>query len=252
MVLHPNHIQVCSDLHLEFGDILETDFADILVPVADVLVLAGDIGNPYSLLFDAFLSYCSSHFTHVLFVSGNHEYYGSTLEKTDKLIRGLFSKYDNLHYLNNSVFAYGDVVFVGTTLWSHIPSDIDSYDSYDLFSIKDFSSSVSNSLFFRNLDFIHHQLALALAYGKKCIVITHHAPSLQCISDQYHEDPTRCFFYTPLDDFFSNPNLIGWIYGHTHYNWRHFDVSSGCFVYANCYRSKDYLSSSSFLLSDTK
>jgi len=232
-----DYIQVCSDLHLENGDIMESDFPDIIKPCADILILAGDIGNPFTLLFDAFVSYCSSHFIHVLFVSGNHEYYGSTISQTDKLLRGIFSKFHNVHYLNNSVFEYRDVLFVGTTLWSRIPNNVDPFDLFsmnDYNKINDFTISVCNSLFFRDLEFIKQQLS----GHKKCIVISHHAPSLMCLSPEYRGDSTNCFFYTPLDNLFYHENLIGWIYGHTHHNWRYFDFDY--FVYANCYRSKDY------------
>lgn len=136
---------------MENGDIRETDFPDIIKPCADILILAGDIGNPFTLLFDAFISYCSSCFTHVLFVSGNHEYYGSTLSQTDKLLRGIFSKFHNVHYLNNSVFEYRDVLFVGSTLLSRIPNNVDSFDLFsmnDYHKINDFTMSVVTLSFF--------------------------------------------------------------------------------------------------------
>jgi predicted phosphodiesterase len=52
-------LQVCSDVHLDYGDISLSEFSKIVEPHAEILVLAGDIGNPYTELFEQFIQYCS-------------------------------------------------------------------------------------------------------------------------------------------------------------------------------------------------
>ena len=97
-------IQVCSDVHLERGDITKSDFPNIITPCAEILALAGDIGDPYSPIFEEFIYYCSQQFRYVLFVSGNHEYYQHDIPTTDRCIESLFGYYTNVIYLNNRIF----------------------------------------------------------------------------------------------------------------------------------------------------
>lgn len=228
-------IQVCSDLHLETNDIQEKDFVNIIKPCAEVLILAGDIGDPFSPIFENFISYCSSHFIYVLFVSGNHEYYGYSIVETDFQIENLFSDYSNVIYLNNKTFEYNELLFIGTTLWTEISNSIQSSDlsmMYDYKKIKDFSPNQCNDLFMNNIAFIKENIE-----KKECIVITHHAPSYKCISDEYKGDKSNCFFASHLDDYIENKNVIAWVYGHTHYN---IEYSENNVLYANCYRTNSY------------
>lgn len=45
-----NLVQVCSDIHLERDDI--SDISKIITPNAEILVLAGDIGNPMKSIYN--------------------------------------------------------------------------------------------------------------------------------------------------------------------------------------------------------
>jgi len=229
-------IQLCSDIHLERGDITKNDFPDILTPSADILALAGDIGDPFTDIFEEFIHYCSQHFQYVLFVSGNHEYYDHDISSTDKCIEGLFGYYTNVIYLNNRSFDYEGITFVGTTLWSAISENTSAYSlsTYgDFRNINDFDHKISSQMHQRNVAFIREQLNKS-----PCIVITHHAPSYTCISDEYAGNSLVCCFASHLDDLLAHPNMLGWIYGHTHHNMCSFTENK--FLYANCYRTDNY------------
>ena len=101
----------------------------------------------------------SALFKKVFLIAGNHEYYSSdkysshTIEETNQKIQSVIhtNELDNVTFLNNSYELYDDVLFVGTTLWSKIPSmnmnDIClmndftqieglTYDTYNLLHIK--------------------------------------------------------------------------------------------------------------------
>ena len=78
-------IAICSDLHLEFGDInlQNTENADVLILGGDICV-AADIGKPdpnnimegaRSSRITDFFKRCSFHFPHVIYIMGNHEQY---------------------------------------------------------------------------------------------------------------------------------------------------------------------------------
>lgn len=132
-------IQIVSDLHLEFRG---KDIYSILVPSAPILCMVGDIcvcGAATDFRkFIHFLKYFTTKFEAIIHVAGNHEYYtahnaqtkelmANTIPEIDKRLRLLTKYFPNYHYLNNTTWTYESArtkrkyVFVGTTLWSHIP-----------------------------------------------------------------------------------------------------------------------------------
>lgn len=237
-----NLIQVCSDLHLENNNIDKQNFCDIIKPNAEILVLACDIGDPFDKIYKEFIDYCSKLFVNILIIAGNHEYYYHSIDETNDIIEVICNSYDNVYYLNNKIFKYKDIVFIGTTLWSQI-SEIfnDLYTLKDYSKINNFSPYLANEYFNINLQFINE----SLEKYKNCIVISHHAPSYKCIPIEYKDDSINMCFASHLDYLFDNPNLIGWIYGHVHNNY--IDYINKKFLYANCYRTNNYNNQGSLL-----
>jgi hypothetical protein len=121
-------LQIASDLHLEHidDDIETVDFTDIIIPSANVLALAGDICTYDCKLSYPFVKWCSDNFEQVLWVPGNHEYYNSqglSIMELDELYSSLCSQFANVHYMNTRSIVIGNVLFIGTTLWSYIPHE---------------------------------------------------------------------------------------------------------------------------------
>lgn len=122
-------ISVCSDIHLEFGDILieNTDGADVLILGGDILV-AKDIaqhdpnnimGDDYrSNRFHTFFQNCTGRFPHVIFVAGNHEHYHGDFAKTIPHLKDVLGYLPNLHILDKETWTLDDVTFIGGTLWT--------------------------------------------------------------------------------------------------------------------------------------
>jgi predicted phosphodiesterase len=133
-------VQIVSDLHLEFRG---KDVSSLLIPSAPILCMVGDIcvcgaSNEFKKFLN-FLTYYTPKFEAIIHVAGNHEYYTSsnstpkdllnnTMPKIDKQLQLLNKQFSNYHYLNNSIWTYQCIktkrkyIFVGTTLWTHIPS----------------------------------------------------------------------------------------------------------------------------------
>jgi predicted phosphodiesterase len=197
-------IQYVSDLHLEFRSKLPK-----LKPCGDVLVVAGDIGDPGSGIYRLFIRTVCAQFAKVFIIAGNHEHYFS--DDVDSDIRKAFGDYENLTYLSNSFEDYQGVRFVGSTLWSHI-IDLDPCALTN-----DFKCITG-----LNVRKYNAQHEACRAYIKQitqtsdvpCVVITHHMPSWTLLADEFMGEPLNQCYASNCEDLFSN--VLVWIYGHTH------------------------------------
>ena len=104
-------IQVVSDLHLEFHNPLPP-----LAEGADVIVCAGDLA-PIGTGAVRYAAECWAAAKHILYVPGNHEYYGTDI---DVGRRRLAEQCDALGVtlLDPDAVEIDDVRFIGATLWT--------------------------------------------------------------------------------------------------------------------------------------
>ena len=141
-------VAVCSDLHLEFGDIvLHNDQG------ADVLILSGDIcvakdllevdspdleyghaglGSKKSRMIHDFFNNCCAMFPHVIYIVGNHEHYHGDFKDTVPHLKKMLGYLKNLVILDTEAFTLGDYTFIGGTLWT----DMNKEDPLTLFHIR--------------------------------------------------------------------------------------------------------------------
>lgn len=124
-------IGVCSDLHLEFGDIniKNEDNVDVLILSGDILVERDldmydrrqeELGfaTARSSRFHDFFNRVCFQFPHVVYVAGNHEHYHGDFKYTLNELKRKLGHHKNLHILDREVFDLDDVRFVGSTLWT--------------------------------------------------------------------------------------------------------------------------------------
>lgn len=201
-------IQYFSDIHLEFYD--EFDFS-IIKREAPVLVLAGDLGNPFKILYSDLIRHVSTLFDKVFIITGNHEYYSKskTQKDVDTEISSMVSSYDNITYLNNTYEDYDGFRFIGTTLWSYISNH--SYLTNDFYYIPWMSVDMHNSLHRDALSFIKNNVK-----EQNTIIISHHVPAYSLIDSRYsrYSSYNQCFA-TSLE-YLLKPPIRCWFYGHTH------------------------------------
>lgn len=123
-------IAICSDLHLEFGDIKlkNTENADVLILSGDICV-ARDLIEYEPLLdenmrfgksdrYHEFFGNCVREFPHVIYVAGNHEHYNGDFAHTLSDLKSRLGYLKNLHILDKETFVLDDVTFIGGTLWT--------------------------------------------------------------------------------------------------------------------------------------
>ena len=137
-------IAVCSDLHLEFGDInlQNTDNADVLILGGDICV-AADIGRPdQDNVFEGarshrvtdFFKRCSFQFPHVICIMGNHEHYNGDFATSGNKIKSMLESnmLSNVYFLDKETKKIDDVTFIGGTLWT----DMNKEDPLTMFHVQ--------------------------------------------------------------------------------------------------------------------
>ena len=135
-------LAICSDLHLEFGDLFfsNTDNADVLILSGDICkaseVKQHDVygimeGTKSSRMHD-FFKRCTFQFPHVIYVVGNHEHYDGDFKYTVESLKNKLAYLPNLYILDKEMKEIGGVKFLGGTMWT----DMNNEDPLTLFHIK--------------------------------------------------------------------------------------------------------------------
>mgnify|MGYP002639155586 CR=1 FL=1 len=222
-------IQYASDLHLEFPKNKEFLMNNPILPVGDILVLAGDI-VPFAIMdkHADFFSYVSDNFENTYWIPGNHEYYFYDL--ADKC--GCFHEKirDNVHLLNNTLINKDGVDLIFSTLWSQI-SHANQWDiergMNDFHLIKylghRFTAEQYNQLHLESLSFLQKALNNK---ANKSAVITHHLPTFMNYPEKYKSSKLNEAFAVELFDLIDSIGPDVWIYGHTHGNTDEFSIAN--------------------------
>lgn len=217
---------IVSDIHLEMNKTPITNVSDLFEKdnIADVIFLSGDIGNVCEDSYWAFLTSCSETYQTVFVILGNHEAYGTTLEKAVRTIRERSKDRNNIVFLNKDTYDLEElgIRIAGTTLWSHVVgeqrSDIGCFIS-DHRAIRDWSVEHNNVAHAGCLKWLEKEIDRARADGKKLVIMTHHAPLLKSCHAKHLGSPLSSAFETDLSALIiANPHIRLWIYGHTHFS----------------------------------
>ena len=116
-------IQYASDLHLEFHENCRWLKDNPLLPVGDVLVLAGDIGYLGDENYERhqFWGWCAENFRQTIVIPGNHELYKGF--NINELHEGWqLNIRPNVKAVYNCVIPISqDIELIASTLWAKIP-----------------------------------------------------------------------------------------------------------------------------------
>ncbi len=233
---------VLSDLHLEDSGFVPDKAA---LKQCEAVVLAGDI-HPGS----KGISWARKTFVNlpVIYVSGNHEYWGGEWDRTIDELREQ-AELNEVFFLENDSVVVDGVRFLGCTLWT----------DFKYFGIGQRSELMHRaSMWMPDYSWIkqskgesrpitpkqtaqRHELSLGwlkkeleLEHAGSTVVVTHHLPHKNSCSPQFANDPMTAAFGSKLDvAMIQRANL--WIHGHTHksVNYRLGDSKSYARVIAN-------------------
>lgn len=218
-------IQYASDLHLEFGSNYVYLSGNRLLPVGEVLVLAGDIGylGDESYIRHSFWDWASDNFDRVIVIPGNHELYHSF--DINELSNGWELEIrHNIKYVYNSVISLDDKTdLIATTLWSAIPPRNAYFIEQrvnDFHRIRNGETRLTwerfNEEHYRCKQFMEDSMTACKA--QNIIVASHHVPSYELIPDEFKGSAINGAFAVEFGDFIADSRINYWIYGHSHRN----------------------------------
>jgi predicted phosphodiesterase len=216
---------VLSDLHLELWGERSSRF-DVCTSKPDIVILAGDIHTHARAP-----SWAAETFPNlpVLYVAGNHEYYGEAIERAgDKIFREC-ELHEHVHYLDCGEHISGGIRFLGATLWTDFSlfgSECKSrVVSQSQLQMTDYQRIKVAAKGYRKLQpqdtaqlHAEHKTwlrsKLEQSFAGHTVVVTHMAPSMGSITTEHAQDLVSGAFASNLDDLVSKADV--WIHGHTH------------------------------------
>lgn len=175
----------------------------------DIGVIAGDVCE--SDLLEQTIILLANHFNHLVYVTGNHEYYRSDWLTVENILRALVNQLDNFTWLDDDRVNIDGVNFIGGTLW--FPKSHEAYLNKHFLSDYRLIQQFEPEVYQRNEDTIQY-LGTQIREGD--VVVTHHTPSHQSISARFKNHALNCYFHNDLDFLIESYKPAVWIHGHTH------------------------------------
>jgi Icc-related predicted phosphoesterase len=228
--------RLISDIHNEFyNELTQYTLPYMSGDENRVLVIAGDFtmlkrGKTTANSF----TQMAKRFKAVVYVPGNHEYYGYRIDRKAALAKfqdmnpeGL----DNVHFLIRDSVVIDGIRFVGATLWTDMDrgnpiTRMALVDKMNDFKAIDYKYEEFDTYHSYNAKHWLLEHSKDLSYIKKtvdgseepCIVVTHHAPSARSLDPDYAWDTMGNFgYHSVLDEFIlDRPKIQYWLHGHIH------------------------------------
>lgn len=213
-------LHIVSDVHLSRGP-LSLPSTD-----ADAVIAAGDISRPQEAV-----AWLQALRKPVLYVAGNHEFYGGSIAGVRAELRRLCAG-SNVHFLDNEEVVLDGVRFLGTTLWTDFMLYGEGEPRAQAMQeaarfMNDFrvircgpadqhlfTPADSAELFAINARWLEGKLAEP--YAGRTVVITHHAPSPKSIHPRFANSLLNACFASDAERLVDGRTSCLWVHGHMH------------------------------------
>lgn len=213
-------LNILSDLHLGFSE-MEWPITD-----ADLVVLAGDVSRPREAI-----AWALRLEKPVLYVPGNHEFYGGSIDGTLAQLRQLCEG-TQVRLLERDELVIDGVRFLGAILWTDFELFSDAQQRaaskaeaqrlmYDFSRIRRrdaaadiFTPDDAAELFRRDAAWLDQRLDRA--HDGPTVVITHHAPARPSIHPRFADSLLNAAFVSDAAHLMGASRVALWIHGHMH------------------------------------
>jgi len=215
-------LHLLSDLHLDSSPYRPDETYPFIID-ADAVILAGDIARGVAGVLWAQKAFADKR---VIYVLGNHEYYGGQREATLQTLR-CAAKGSNVTVLDRDEAVIDGVRFLGTTLWTDFElQGKDKLDGAlqhcqtgmaDFFQIQDANGDLFTALqakeeHDKSVQWLNTKLDEP--FQGETVVVTHHGCSKYSIAPQWLGKLLCCAFSSNLDHLMGRCAL--WVHGHVH------------------------------------
>jgi Icc-related predicted phosphoesterase len=216
-----------SDLHLAKGE----GWAAGHIPAADVAVVAGDVCEGVVAAVEWLAAHIRPHMR-VVYVPGNHEFYGTALNHALMMGKDAAAK-AGIDLLDGDAVVIEGVRVIGATLWTdyllfgerlrwaamaqarHSLNDHRliawSTDPWRRFKPEDAAALHLRSVLEIERHLLHQHRA------GPTVVVTHHAPLVDSIAPNLRADLLSAAYVSDLSDLVSRVGPALWVHGHTHH-----------------------------------
>jgi calcineurin-like phosphoesterase family protein len=210
--------KIVSDQHLEFRasgnswrkyfDAIHPNHSDD----ADVCIVAGDF-DVVARESNAYFQELCNREQRVLFVPGNHEYYGCrNMAAVDETLQQLEARIRNLTVLRTGeVFEFSGRRFLGDTMW--VPKFPELILTANLMNDSQYIPRLLEEVGERHQKFLKW-LSGEMRAGD--IVVTHHLPSARSTPEEHRNSAVQPWFVASDSEVLFAKEPAAWIHGHTH------------------------------------
>lgn len=207
-------IQIASDLHLEHNK--QAVKKDIVKKLKDgndckTIILAGDITSYKDIVKDLLLF--KKYYDNVIYVNGNHEAWGTSLDNLNTYRNCLK---EEINWLENNICDLNNIEFIGCTLWFPNGEDNSKFD----WNWPDFKNVNNSHQIYERNHFSQNFLTNNINEGS--VVITHHFPSEKSIHSQYKGDSYNRYFFCDMEHVIKSERPKLWIHGHSHHKFDYY------------------------------
>lgn len=221
-----------NDLHLEFKYFFIPEMEN---EKETVVILAGDVGlvkKEYS--YRDFINNTCDRFKNVIWVCGNHEFYGANFPTAVTKLWHATLDLENLYVVDKETVVIDDVAFVCATMWTNFDNNnvmTMEQAGYWMNDYKKIRTGPENEPWKRKLrpidtladhrhavNYIFPEITKQKAAGMKVVVVTHHLPSFQSIAKELKHDQLNGAYASELFEDIMDTQPDIWHHGHSHFS----------------------------------
>ncbi len=218
-------VQILSDLHID----VVGGFAPTLAPNVDALIVAGDVQEGAAKAL-AFLRTHVPSPTPIIFVLGNHEFYGHAVVE-ERAAANAAAAVHGVHVLDDATVELDGMRFVGATLWTDFCLNGEAMQASDMAFARDQMNDYSrislqkktwqrftpaNSLAIHRASRAFIWQELEQRFNGPTVVITHHAPHANSIHTRFERSSINPAYVSDQTAIIERFMPALWVHGHVH------------------------------------
>lgn len=222
-----------ADLHLDIwlakGRDPFTSFDPDLLASLDALIIAGDLSNKPKVRWPKMLAHLARYVPaeRIYLFPGNHDYYDHVLNGDDRL--AAICEDAGANFAQKQVLQFGDCRYLCCTLWTDFAltgaTEACMYQASQAMNDYHYIRWAAGGGFRKitPIDVLRThtdhrawlEARLAEPFAGRTIVMTHHAPLADCITD---DSPVHAAYASDLSQLIETYQPDEWLFGHTHHH----------------------------------